>query len=318
VFLRTDLSDRLYFRFDSISVRFNFVSVRFYLPMFVRIDFHLFFYFGTILLFFRSDRFRKPNTTTPTTTTTTMMNLEVIQRAIASIALLAASKSIVAAFTTPSESRYHPPLRVSTNQLLGNAVVDTASTVVDITSSSLPSVASTRRAFLTTSAVIFTSGNAILFPANAADGQDYVEPTTTTTTPSSSDTFESIAARAARVSQQVTESEVAQQIADEEASQRRQELVQKLKDDTRTIYDFTLPVNGKAREITELLGQTFSGGDSGDGWTDGGEGESSTPGRMNGGGVVGTRVKAILVVNMKQDDPIARKNIPELIELVTR
>jgi hypothetical protein len=26
-------------------------------------------------------------------------------------------------------------------------------------------------------------------------------------------------------------------------------------------------------------------------------------------------VKAILVVNMKQDDPIARKNIPELIEL---
>ena len=177
-------------------------------------------------------------------------------------------------------------------------------------------MASTRRAFLTTSAVIFTSGNAIIFPANAADGQDYVEPTATT--PSSSDAFESIAARAARVSQEVTESEVAQQIADEEASQRRQELVQKLKDDTRTIYDFTLPVNGKAREISELLGQTFSGGDSGDGWTDGGEGESSTPGRMNGGGVVGTRVKAILVVNMKQDDPIARKNIPELIELVTR
>ena len=149
----------------------------------------------------------------------------------------------------------------------------------------------------------------MIFPAYADVGQDDVEPpTTTSSSSSSSDAFESIAARAARVSEQVTESEVAQQIADEEANQRRQELAQKLKDDTRTIYDITLPVNGKAREISELIGQTFSGGsDSGDGWTDGG-----------GSKVLGTRVKAILVVNMKQDDPIARKNIPELIELVTR
>ncbi len=249
-----------------------------------------------------------------------MMNLKVLQRAVASIALLAASKSIVAAFTTPSESRYHPPLRVSSNQLLGvrdpssstsSFAVDNA--VADITSSSSAAAASTRRAFLATSAVMLTSGNALLFPANAADGQDYVEPTTTTPS-ASDDAFESIASRAARVAREVTESEVAQQIADEEASQRRQELVQKLKDDVRTIYDFSLPVNGKAREISELLGQTFSGGDGGDGWTDGG----SAPGRMNGGKVVGTRVKAILVVNMKQDDPIARKNIPELIELLTR
>lgn len=30
------------------------------------------------------------------------------------------------------------------------------------------------------------------------------------------------------------------------------------------------------------------------------------------------KVKAILVVNMKQDDPIARKNIPELISLASK
>ena len=33
---------------------------------------------------------------------------------------------------------------------------------------------------------------------------------------------------------------------------------------------------------------------------------------------LGSRVKAILVVNIKQDDPLARKNIPELIALVTK
>lgn len=226
--------------------------------------------------------------------------MALIRRAIAPTALLllAASQStVVIAFTTPLESRCHS-VQIST-QLRAR----------DPSPSPTPSASTNRRAFLATSAIILTSGNA--FPAYA-DEQDNVEPT-----PSSSDAFESIAARAARVTQEVTQSEIAQQIADEEANQRRIELAQKLKDDIRTIYDFTLPVNGKAREISELIGQTFSDGSSGDGWTDGGEGESSTPGRMNGG-KVGTRVKAILVVNMKQDDPIARKNIPELIELVTR
>jgi hypothetical protein len=102
-------------------------------------------------------------------------------------------------------------------------------------------------------------------------------------------------------------------MAEEESSvQRRRDLAQKLKDDSRSIYDFALPVNGKARDVAELLGQTFGegGGGGSDGESAGGEGETVLE-----GGKVGTRVKAILVVNMKQDDPIARKNIPELIEL---
>ncbi|KAL3821870.1 hypothetical protein ACHAXA_002862 [Cyclostephanos tholiformis] len=168
-----------------------------------------------------------------------------------------------------------------------------------------------RRAFLATtatSAVVY-AGKAILsLPANASEGDG--ETTTTTTT---SEAFESIAARAARVSREVDEAEVARQAEEESSIQRRREISQKLKDDPRSIYDFTLPVNGKAREVAELLGQTFGGGNSFDGWSDGGEGETVLE-----GGKVGTRVKAILVVNMKQDDPIARKNIPELIELSSK
>lgn len=230
----------------------------------------------------------------------------IVQQAIALMALmLAASQSIVLAFMSPSESLCHST-RIST-QLWAKDLSPLPLAVVDTSVNN-----SHRRSFLATvAAAIVTSGNALLLPA-CAEGQDGDELTSLSS--SSSDAFESIAARAARVSQEVAESELALQAADEEADQRRKDLAQKLKDDVRTIYDFTLPVNGKAREISELIGQTFSGGNGDDGWTNDGEGGSA---RMNEG-KVGTRVKAILVVNMKQDDPIARKNIPELIELVTR
>jgi len=167
-----------------------------------------------------------------------------------------------------------------------------------------PSNESNRRTFLTTiagstsSAIIF-SGSTL--PASAEDEE------------AKSDAFESIAARAARVSVEVSESERAQAIADEATAQRRKELAQTIKEDKRTIYDFTLPVNGKSREVAELVGQTFGDGDGGDGWTDGGEEDVNAS-----EGVLGTRVKAILVVNIKQDDPIARKNIPELIALSSK
>lgn len=167
-----------------------------------------------------------------------------------------------------------------------------------------PSNKSNRRTFLatiagsTSSAIIF-SGSTL--PASAEDEEE------------KSDAFESIAARAARVSVEVSESETAQAIADEATAQRRKELAQSIKEDKRTIYDFTLPVNGKSREVAELVGQTFGDGDGGDGWTDGGEEDVNAA-----EGVLGTHVKAILVVNIKQDDPIARKNIPELIALSSK
>lgn len=157
---------------------------------------------------------------------------------------------------------------------------------------------SDRRAFLTAagsaSSIIFSAS---VLPALAEEGD--AQPSTA---------FESIAARAAKVSQEVSEAEIAKQTADEE---RKQALAKKIKDDPRTIYDFTLPMKGKETKISEIIGQTFAdegAKDTGDGWTDTGE----------GGGTVGTTVKAILVVNIKQDDPIARKNIPELIALANR
>lgn len=166
------------------------------------------------------------------------------------------------------------------------------------TTSNTPS----RRIFLNT--IVGSASSAIIFSGIPALAEDEDK---------TSDAFESIAARAARVSQEVTESERAQAAAEEESAQRLKELAQKIKEDKRTIYDFTLPVNGKAREVAELVGQTFGDGNGGDGWSDGREEDVNVA-----EGVLGTRVKAILVVNIKQDDPLARKNIPELIALAAK
>ena len=96
------------------------------------------------------------------------------------------------------------------------------------------------------------------------------------------DDFESIASRAAAVSAQIASEEKAALAAEEE---RKSELARQLKEDSRTFYDFELPVSGKSKTTGELVGEG---------------------------------VKAILVVNIKQDDPLARKNIPELIALADR
>jgi len=135
-----------------------------------------------------------------------------------------------------------------------------------------------------------TASSAIIFAAASSPAFADDEPSVA---------FESIAARAARVSQEVTEKEKAQQQAKTDEVQRIDELAQKIKDDPRTIYDFELPVGGKAREVADLVGQTFE-----------------TP--EEGGPTLGNKVKVILVVNIKQDDPIARKNIPELIALASK
>lgn len=217
---------------------------------------------------------------------------------VAAAALLLPIASTITAFRAPS-SQYLSQRRTTALSSHANGPTPSFENQSHETQSNAPS----RRAFLaaiagsTSSAVIF-SGSAL--PAFAEDE-------------SKSDAFESIAARAARVSREVTESEKAQAAAEEAAAQRRRELAQKLKEDKRTIYDFTLPVNGRARKVVELVGQTFGDGNGGDGWTDGGEDNVNTS-----EGVLGTAVMAILVVNIKQDDPIARKNIPELIALASK
>lgn len=66
--------------------------------------------------------------------------------------------------------------------------------------------------------------------------------------------------------------------------------------DTRTIYDFDLPVKGFDTPMTDLLVRP----DKVDS-----EGGKKQP-------------KVVLFVNIKQDDVVARKNIPELIALASK
>jgi glutathione peroxidase-family protein len=63
--------------------------------------------------------------------------------------------------------------------------------------------------------------------------------------------------------------------------------------DTRTAYDFDLPVAGENMPFKDIVRQT-----------------KDEEGRSN--------VKAILVVNMKEDDPVARKDIPEFMSLASK
>jgi len=89
--------------------------------------------------------------------------------------------------------------------------------------------------------------------------------------------FASIAARANKISKEIEQS------TSNLGEIRKTEM---------TMYDFSLPIEGKDVPMMDLINQKFDGDNA--------------------------RVKAVLVVNIKQDDPIARKNIPELISLITK
>ena len=92
------------------------------------------------------------------------------------------------------------------------------------------------------------------------------------------DSFAAIAARASKISKEIDKENA--QIA---ATVRKSE---------KTAYDFELPVDGETLKFADVIKQEF--------FDD------------------GVKVKAILVVNIKQDDPVARKTIPELISLATK
>eukprot|EP00578_Thalassiosira_sp_NH16_P023233 CAMPEP_0181092996 /NCGR_PEP_ID=MMETSP1071-20121207/9211_1 /TAXON_ID=35127 /ORGANISM="Thalassiosira sp., Strain NH16" /LENGTH=173 /DNA_ID=CAMNT_0023175203 /DNA_START=40 /DNA_END=558 /DNA_ORIENTATION=- len=169
-----------------------------------------------------------------------------VQRSNVAVALLLATASAAIAFTTPTGS-------ISRQTIVSLAAQKDGKLI----SEEVPAINPNRRTFLTKVAgsALIVSGNAI--PALAEDGE------------ATSDAFESIAARAARVSEEVKQAEIAREAADDAAVQRRRDLAQKLKDDKRSIYDFSLPVGGHAREVAEILGQTFGEGPGGDGWTEG-------------------------------------------------
>ena len=213
---------------------------------------------------------------------------------VATAALLLFVISTVEAFTSPLNSVCKSRSISTSRSVQRDDSISKDDTLITTTNCN-----SNRRVFLTNIAAGTTASSAVILSNTLPAFAD-------------EDSFAEIAARAAKVSKDVTEAEAAKEAADAAAAERRNEAVQKLKDDKRTIYDFTLPINGKAREVAEILDQTFDSGEGGDGWSDGGEEVTDY------GTTLGTRVKAILVVNIKQDDPIARKNIPELIALVSK
>jgi len=216
---------------------------------------------------------------------------------VSTVALLLSTLSATVAFTTPTNQCFRPRITA----LSAHEIEPTTPSSHDENQSS----DSSRRSFL--SSIVGPTSSAVLLIGTTHSALAAEEDATG---PSS---FESIAARAAKISEEVAREEAAKEAAAEDTAERKREIAQRIKDDPRTIYDFTLPVNGNAREVAELVGQTFSDGDGADGWSDGGE-----PGVNAAEERLGTRVKAILVVNIKQDDPIARKNVPELIALATK
>jgi hypothetical protein len=92
------------------------------------------------------------------------------------------------------------------------------------------------------------------------------------------ESFSSIAARASKLSSSI--GEMAAPVVTKPA-------------DGKSAYDFNLPVKGESINFKELIQQKFD-----------------EEGRA--------RVKAILVVNMKEDDPISRTDIPEFISLAAK
>ena len=92
------------------------------------------------------------------------------------------------------------------------------------------------------------------------------------------ESFASIAARASKLSAEVGD---------------RPATASTVGDDPRTAYDFSLPVQGEDVPFTQIVRQEYD---------------------EEGRG----RVKALLLVNMKEDDPVARKDIPEFISLATK
>ena len=91
--------------------------------------------------------------------------------------------------------------------------------------------------------------------------------------------FGTIASRAAKISQAL-----------EEEQENNAAPAPKAIYDGRTAYDFTVPVAGEIVSFGDLVKQNEAK----------------------------TKVKAILGVNIKQEDHIARKNIPELISLASK
>jgi glutathione peroxidase-family protein len=79
-----------------------------------------------------------------------------------------------------------------------------------------------------------------------------------------------------------------------------------LRPTNQTIYDFTLPISSVATPFAEIVRQEFN------------TKKVTLASKNETLSFQDAKVKAIIVVNIKQDDPVARKTIPELIALAAK
>jgi glutathione peroxidase-family protein len=113
--------------------------------------------------------------------------------------------------------------------------------------------------------------------------------------------FADIAARAQRLSQQVDATRPATTSSTILAT-------------NKTIYDFTLPVAGSTVPFQTIVRQQPTSSTVEGGEAVGNDNENNNKLlRFRDG-----PIKAIIVVNIKQDDPVARKDIPELMAIATK
>lgn len=184
------------------------------------------------------------------------------------------------AFTQPTHSRNYVEITSSTTSTSLSATNDEKRDYI-VTGS----ISNTRRAFLS-SIVATTSLISSQSPGYADDDVG----------------VESIAARAARIAKAVE--------AQEDAKSNDSVLD---KTDSRTAYDFSLPIAGNQVSFADIIKQEYVAVDK-------------TIKMKNSEGVEEDsiqqekipKVKAILVVNIKQDDPVARKDIAEFITLASK
>ena len=162
--------------------------------------------------------------------------------------------------------------------------------VISTSTSMDADTASGRRNFISQSAAWIAGAGIASVPGAALADDD-----------STDSTSESIASRAARLSKVVVDEQTQ---ALEEAEIASPTTVPSSSSaeggggapaDSRSMYDFALPMQGFDTPMTDLLGRSDKGDD----------GAKKQP-------------KVVLFVNIKQDDVVARKNIPELIALASK
>lgn len=162
--------------------------------------------------------------------------------------------------------------------------------VISTSTSMDADTASGRRNFISQSAAWIAGAGIASVPGAALADDD-----------STDSTSESIASRAARLSKVVADEQI-QALEEAEIvspttvpSSSAAEGGGGAPADTRSMYDFALPMQGFDTPMTDLLGRSDKGDD----------GAKKQP-------------KVVLFVNIKQDDVVARKNIPELIALASK